>query len=331
MLGVRSGQIKLDDLTRVFTMASDTLDNAVAGRPASFSWRVLAQGHPARPNDLRGIIEVRAVLDYGALEPGHAATEAIRKAAADIVPTFQADVRLTGPVPMADEEFGTLREGAVSNAIVTIAVVLFILWLALRSGRLIAAVFINLFIGLAITTMVGLMIVGAFNLISVSFAVLFVGIGVDFGIQFSVRYRAERHAVDNLRKAILHAGKRAGIPLMLAAGATAAGFLSFLPTDYRGVSELGLIAGLGMLIAFATSITVLPALITLFNPPGEPEPLGYSALAPVDEFLERHRIAIIVGTAIVVSVGLPLLYWLHFDFNPINLRSPKVEVGRDIS
>ncbi len=325
LLGVRSGQIKLDDLTRVFTMASDTLDNAVAGRPASFSWRVLAQGHPARPNDLRGIIEVRAVLDYGALEPGHAATEAIRKAAADIVPTFQADVRLTGPVPMADEEFGTLREGAVSNAIVTIAVVLFILWLALRSGRLIAAVFINLFIGLTITTMVGLMIVGAFNLISVSFAVLFVGIGVDFGIQFSVRYRAERHAVDNLRKALLNAGKRAGIPLMLAAGATAAGFLSFLPTDYRGVSELGLIAGLGMLIAFATSITVLPALITLFNPPGEPESLGYSALAPVDEFLERHRIAIIVGTAIVVSVGLPLLYWLHFDFNPINLRSPNVE------
>jgi hopanoid biosynthesis associated RND transporter like protein HpnN len=325
LLGIRSGHVKLDDLTRVFTMAADTLDNATAGRPASFSWRALAQGHPARPSDLRGIIEVRAVLDYGALEPGHAATEAIRKAVAEIDPTFQADVRLTGPVPMADEEFGTLREGAVSNAIVTIALVLFILWLALRSGRLIAAVFISLFIGLAITTMVGLMIVGAFNLISVSFAVLFVGIGVDFGIQFSVRYRAERHAVDNLRTALLHAGKRAGIPLMLAAGATAAGFLSFLPTDYRGVSELGLIAGLGMLIAFATSITVLPALITLLNPPGEPEPLGYSALAPVDEFLERHRIAIIVGTAIVVAAGLPLLYWLHFDFNPINLRSPKVE------
>jgi uncharacterized protein len=325
LLGVQAGHVKLDDLTRIFTMAADTLDNAIAGRPASFSWRVLSQGHPARPSDLRGIIEVRAVLDYGALEPGHAATEAIRKAAAEIVPAFQADVRLTGPVPMADEEFGTLREGAVSNAIVTIALVLLILWLALRSGRLIAAVFINLFIGLAITTMVGLIIVGAFNLISVSFAVLFVGIGVDFGIQFSVRYRAERHAVDNLRTALLHAGKRAGIPLMLAAGATAAGFLSFLPTDYRGISELGLIAGLGMLIAFATSITVLPALITLFNPSGEPEPLGYSALAPVDEFLERHRIAIIMGTAIVVAAGLPLLYWLHFDFNPINLRSPKVE------
>jgi hopanoid biosynthesis associated RND transporter like protein HpnN len=325
LLGVRSGQIKLDNLTHVFTMASDTLENAIAGRPASFSWRVLAQGGSAQPSDLRGIIEVRPILDYGALEPGHAATEAIRKTAAEIMPAFQADIRLTGPVAMADEEFGTLREGAVGNAIITVAIVLLILWLALHSGRLIAAVFINLFIGLAITTMIGLMVVGAFNLISVSFAVLFVGIGVDFGIQFSVRYREERHALDDLNTAIVHAGRKAGVPLMLAAGATAAGFLSFLPTDYRGVSELGLIAGLGMLIAFATSITMLPALIALFNPPGEPEPLGYSALAPVDEFLERHRIAIIVATAAVVTAGLPLLYWLHFDFNPINLRSPKVE------
>src|SRR3954468_20862269 len=60
LLGVRAGQIKLDDLTRPFTMASDTLDEAMAGRPASFSWRVLAQGHPAQPSDLRGIIQVRA-------------------------------------------------------------------------------------------------------------------------------------------------------------------------------------------------------------------------------------------------------------------------------
>jgi hypothetical protein len=111
----------------------------------------------------------------------------------------------------------------------------------------------------------------------------------------------------------------------LAAFATAAGFLSFLPTDYRGVSELGLIAGCGMLIAFATSITTLPALICLFNPPGEPEPLGYSSLAPVDEYMARHRIGIIAGTAIAVIGGLPLLYWVSFDFNPINLRNPNTE------
>ncbi len=107
-----------------------------------------------------------------------------------------------------------------------------------------------------------MLMVGTLNLISVYFAVLFVGLGVDFGLQFTVRYRAERHEVDNVREALLQAGRRAGAPLTLAALATAAGFLSFLPTVYKGVSELGLIAGVGMLIAFTTSITLLPALLS---------------------------------------------------------------------
>src|SRR5208282_650378 len=114
------------------------------------------------------------------------------------------------------------------------------------------------------------------------FAVLFVGLGVDFGLQFSVRYRAERYEIDNLRAALLQAGRRAGAPLTLASLATAAGFMSFLPTVYKGVSDLGLIAGVGMLIAFATSITLLPALLSRLKPPSEPKPLGYKALAPVD-------------------------------------------------
>ena len=107
--------------------------------------------------------------------------------------------------------------------------------------------------------------------------------------------------------------------------ATASGFLSFLPTDYKGVSELGEIAGVGMLVAFTSSITVLPALLRLLNPPGEKEPVGYAFLAPVDHFLEKHRVIIVVGTLVIAIAGLPLLYFLKFDFNPINLRSPKVE------
>ena len=326
LMAVRSKYLTLDDLAASFNMISDTLDKIIAGQPASFSWRVLAQRKPAEKNELRGFIEVRPVLDYKALEPGHAAIAAIRSAAAEVAPQYQATVRLTGPVPMADEEFATLKENAELNGIITLGIVLFILWLALRSKRLILAVFINLFVGLSLTAAWGLFMVGAFNLISVSFAVLFVGIGVDFGIQYAVRYRHERHERGDLSGSIRDAGKYVGAPLTLAAGATAAGFLSFLPTAYRGVSELGLIAGCGMLIAFATSITLLPALIRVLNPPGEPEALGYKSLAPVDSFMERNRVPIIVTTAVLVVAGLPLLYWLRFDFNPVNLRSPKVEL-----
>ena len=64
------------------------------------------------------------------------------------------------------------------------------------------------------------------------------------------------------------AARRSAVPLSLAAMATAAGFLCFLPTDYKGISELGEIAGAGMLIAFLSSITTLPALLRILNPPG---------------------------------------------------------------
>jgi hopanoid biosynthesis associated RND transporter like protein HpnN len=101
--------------------------------------------------------------------------------------------------------------------------------------------------------------------------------------------------------------------------------MSFLPTSYRGVSELGEIAGAGMIIAYLTSITVLPALIFVLRPPGEQEGLGFTWLAPVDAFLERHRGPIIVLTLGTAIAGLPMLYYLRFDFNPMNLRSPRVE------
>ena len=202
---------------------------------------------------------------------------------------------------------------------------LVILWLALHSAKIIFAVFVNLFVGLSITTAVGLMMVGSLNLLSIAFAVLFVGLGVDFGIQFSVRYRSERFKNDDLAEALAEAARRAAVPLSLAAMATAAGFLCFLPTDYKGISELGKIAGAGMLVAFLTSITTLPALLDLLNPPGENEPVGYAFLAPVDEFLEKHRVIIIVGTMLVAVAGLPLLYFMKFDFNPINLRNKNAE------
>jgi hopanoid biosynthesis associated RND transporter like protein HpnN len=276
---------------------------------------------------LRRFLEVKPVLDFGELQPGAEASDAIRETARQLglTPEHGVRVRLTGSVPMADEEFGTVAEGLVLNTALTIAAVFFILWLALRSGRIIFAVIISLFVGLALTAALGLAMVGALNLISVAFAVLFVGIGVDFGIQFSVRYRQERHNLDALRTALIAAGRNAGKPLALAAAATMAGFYAFLPTAYRGVSELGLIAGSGMVIAFLTSITLLPALLMLLNPPGEPEDVGYRALAPVDRFMARYRIAILVITALGVAAGLPLLQRLTFDFNPINLRSDKVE------
>jgi uncharacterized protein len=327
LVGVERKEIKLDDVTRPLTMAADTVERVLAGRPGNFSWRVLASGKPAEPRDLRRFLQVEPVLDFSALEPGRAATDAIAQIASALTldGEYQARVRQTGRIPIDDDEFGTIKENAGLNITVSLLAVLVILRLALHSFRIIFAVAVNLVAGLAISAAAGLFLVGALNLISVAFFVLFVGLGVDFGIQFCVRYRAERHDIPDLRAALRSAAMKAGGPLALAAVATAVGFSSFLPTAYRGLSELGQIAGTGMIIAFITSITLLPALLTVLNPPGEPHAMGFAALALADRFLERHRIAVVAITVAVVALASPLLFFLPFDFDPIHLRSPKVE------
>ncbi len=327
LAGVRRGQIKLDSTERPLNQISQTIEDVLKNGNAAFSWRQLVSDKPLTDADRRGFIEFKPILDFNALEPGKAATDAIRQAAADLnlEGQYGARVRLTGPVPIANEEFGTVADGAVVNGVGTVVVVLFILWLALHSAKIISAVFANLAIGLVITTAIGLKMVGSLNLLSIAFAVLFIGLGVDFGIQFSVRYRSERFKSNDLKTALAKAAEYSAVPLSLAAMATAAGFMSFLPTDYKGVSELGEIAGVGMLVAFFSSITVLPALLSLLNPPGEDEPVGYAFLAPLDRFLEDHRVIIVAGTLLVAAAGLPLLYFLHFDFNPMHLRNPNAE------
>ncbi len=183
-----------------------------------------------------------------------------------MTPDRGVTVRLTGSVALSDEEFATVADGAALNGVVTILVVLVILRLALKQARIILAVLINLAVGLTFTAAIGLRMVGALNLISVAFAVLFIGLGVDFGIQFSVRYRAERYANSDLLEALQATARGVAGPLLLAAASIAAAFYSFLPTAYVGLSELGLIAGTGMIVAFLTTVTLLPALLSVLKP-----------------------------------------------------------------
>ena len=321
----KQGFVSFDGMARTLNLAAATLEGVAQGQPVDFSWKILMQGEP-RPLELHRYVQVWPILDHTALEPGGRATAAIR----DIVgqlglqKKYGAEATLTGPVIISDAEFAGVHEGIVSNSVVTGVIVLVILWLALRSLRLVAAVAINIAVGLAITAAGGILMVGALNPISLAFAVLFVGLGADFAIQYTVRYRAERHDKDDLAWALHEAAGWVGIPLTLAAGAAAAGFLSFTPTAYSGLAQLGIIAGFGMVIAYVTSLTLLPALIRAFNPPPEPKPLTLPALAPVDAFLKRHRIAVIVITSLIVAAGLPALPKLTIQFQSARAREPEV-------
>ncbi|MDH8522642.1 MMPL family transporter, partial [Klebsiella pneumoniae] len=103
-----------------------------ANKPATFSWKELSSNEALTPADTRTLLLIRPVLDFKALEPGGAAVDAIRKAAEDakLAVDYSAKVRLTGPVPIANDEFATVQEGALVTHTGTVLIVLFILWCA---------------------------------------------------------------------------------------------------------------------------------------------------------------------------------------------------------
>jgi hopanoid biosynthesis associated RND transporter like protein HpnN len=324
LMGVSHGQAKLEQLDRPVKAFKGAFGPIVGGQPAWLSWQSLVNGSAGHT---RSFIEVQPSLDYDALSPGAAAADQIRAdaRALGLDAAHGIRVRMTGPIPLQDEEYATLADRAGLMGAVMLLAVLLTLWLAVQSVRLIFAILVTLFAGLALTMGIGLYEVGVFNIISIAFVALFVGLGVDFGIQFCVRYRAERHGAGDLTTALKRAGRGVGKPLALAAAATAAGFFSFLPTAYVGVGELGLIAGIGMVVAFVLSITMLPALLMLLKPYSEDFEVGFETLAPADVFIARHRRGIVLAGALLGLAGAACIPFLHFDFNPLDLRSAKVE------
>lgn len=325
--GVKSGDAKLEDLEKPMGQIDVTLQTVLKGEPARLSWQMLLSGGETRSTDLRKFVMIQPVLDFNALQPGYHATKLIRNVAKElkIAPEYGLTMRLTGPVAVADDEFATLSDDAVLNNAVTVGAIVLFLWLALRSAPLVVAVMITTFAGLIVTAALGLLMVGELNPISVAFAALFVGLGIDFGIQFAVRYRADRYEQPTLEASLRAASRGVGWSLTLAAVSLIAGFFAFLPTAFRGVSELGLIAGVGMIVAYLFALTVLPALIAVFKPRGEKEAVETTWLSGVDPWIIEHRKGILIAVGLITLAGTPLLLKLPFDSNPMHLRSPKVE------
>ena len=327
LLGVEHGDTKLAQLQRPMTAFGDTLSGVLDGRPKFLSWRTLIAGGKPDKRELRRFIEIRPKLDYSALMPGRAATDEIRRVAETLglTPENGVRVRLTGNVPMNDDQFATLADHAALLGALMMAGVLSMLWFAVRSTKTVCAIVVTLACGLALTAALGLRMAGAFDIISIAFIPLFVGLGVDFSIQFCVRYRAERHAHDNLHRALVAAGAGIGPALTLAACAIAVGFFAFLPTDYAGVANLGFVAGTGMIVTYGLSLTLLPALLAILRPGGEPEEIGFMRLGALDGFIARHpRFVVLVAAAMGIA-ALIQMPQLSFDFNPLDLQNPKVE------
>jgi len=330
--GVQTGQTSFRDIDGPVRSLADALQGVEAGRPTFFSWQTMiaaggsiaGQGLTA---PLRRFVLVQPKLNYGDLEPGADASAAIRKAASGLAldAAHGVTVRLTGSVPLSDEEFASLSDKAWLVGGTMLLAMLGMLWLAVRSLKIMAAILSATLGGLVLTAAVGLIAVHRFNLISVAFIPLFVGLGVDFGIQITVRFRAERLIRPDVAEALAAAGEGIGGALALAASAITLGFFTFLPTKYIGVSELGVIAGLGMVIALALALTVLPAALVLLRPALQTQEVGNRRLAPLDHFLLHRRKWVLWAFALSMIASIGSLYWVRFDFNPLHLKNPHGE------
>jgi hopanoid biosynthesis associated RND transporter like protein HpnN len=305
---------------------AQTIESSAANLPRPISWQKLILGDAVAADASRQFIILDPVLDHAKVSGGEAGIEAIYRIR-DELSLHEANgvkVRLTGDVVLNYENLRTLNKGMGLTTLISFLLVAVAITIGLGSGRLVFASLVTLLVGFIWTLGFAIFFVGHLNLISVAFGVLFIGLSIDYAIQYCLRYRELMASGLGHHEAIVGTATGLGVSLLVCTVAAAIGFYSFLPTPYTGVSELGVIAGTGMLINLFFTITVLPALLTLL-PPKKIGTKEFVPRRPLYQMLYKHAKAIVAG-AVAIAIGaaffLPKLY---FDYNPLNLYDPHCE------
>jgi hopanoid biosynthesis associated RND transporter like protein HpnN len=304
-------------------------------QPFQVSWREELEGRPATRADRRRFLIVRPRLDYAQSMPASPALNEIRKLAGSLTGRRASGVRvrLTGSEAIEHEALESVMVDMARAALAAILAVTLILYFGLRSFRLLVASLLTLVSGLAVTAAFAAAAIGSLNLISIAFAILYIGLGIDYTVHLSLAYAEARSERSDHATAIRQATERVGGALLLSALTTAACFYAFLPTDFTGVSELGLIGGTGMSISLFFTLTLLPALLTLgplqIGSEGRLSRGSAPRASPLSRIAQRTvdgRRHWIIGVTVVSTIGaLALIPRVRFDQNPINLSDPGSE------
>ncbi len=310
-------------LVPFFDRLARTLEDSTSSRPRPLSWQELILGEEMAADASRQFIILDPIIDYASFSGGEAGIKAIHRIR-DELGLHEASgvkVRLTGEVVLNYENLLAVKKGMGLTTLISFLLVAMALVIGLRSGKLVFASLVTLLLGFIWTLAFAIAFVGRLNLISVAFGVLFIGLGIDYAIQYCIRYREHRATGLRHHEALVETAKGLGVSLLICTLAATVGFYSFLPTPYNGVSELGLIAGTGMLINLLATLTVLPALLTLL-------PLKKTG---TKEFFAARRLcwlpyddakSIVVG-AILIGIGAAFFVpKVYFDYNPLNLYDP---------
>lgn len=317
------------DLVPALNAVAAATEAAAASQVAPLDWGKLMATPQGLAPSTRKFIELVPVLDYGRLQPAAVPVAAIRGAIAAVQagPLGYPDVRmrLTGRVALEHEEIGMAFRGALLAFGVALVLSAGLLFMALRARRLVLATVLTLLFGLALTAAFAALAVQKLNLISMAFAVLYVGLGLDYALYLALRYRELRQHGTPHREAIPQAAGDIGGFMFVCAATTSLGFLAFVPTAFTGIAGLGLISGAGMFISLVASLTLLPALLTLLPPPAPGPALPGRALDALLELPYRRQRPIWLVMSVLVLAAVVIAPQARFDFDPLHLRDPDAE------
>ena len=297
--------------------------------PVAVSWQDLMLEGSAIDPGRRRVVIAEPILDFDALLAAAPAMDAIREAAdeLDLIPARGIEVRITGnPALNLEEMYGLFWDVGVSG-VFSFLVVLIAIFIAFRSLRLALAAGATLIAGLFWTAGFAAIAVGNLNLISIAFAVLFIGLGVDFSIHLGMHLLYALRRGMSLHDALLRAGHEVGGSLILCSVSTAIGFYSFVPTDYLGVAELGLISGTGMFVILLQTVLFFPSLAHLLLGADALEKLGSGSRFRfrVPAAVERRPAVVVTAALLLFAVALALLPRARFDSDVVEMRDPRTE------
>ena len=262
------------------------------------------------------------------------AIETIRAAVARLRAAFPG-VRagVTGaPALSNDEMSAALRD---SQAATALAFTLTLIVMAVAFSRVVKPMLMLVVLAVTLGWSIGLitLTVGHLTLFSVMFIPIVIGIGIDYGNYYLFRYEEEIFLGRPLKEALAHTGARTG-PGMLLGALTAAGtFLVLTLTEFRGIQELGLIAGLSIFLAWLGMVTVFPAVLVLVDrrraalaPHRESHIPHLGPLhVPLLDRLSRRPRTILVTAAIATALSAWAIRDVGFDYNVLNLQAKGTE------
>lgn len=320
------------ELTPLLEQINAVAEAQIEGQFLELSWRALMQGEEAEEgvNANRRFLLIQPALDFGSLQPASDAMDGVRDLVKELklTPENGLQVRLTGSVALEQEELKSVEQGMGLAGALSFVLVMGLLIVGLRRGWMVASCLITLVMGLIWTGGFAILALGSLNLISVAFAVLFIGLSVDFGIHYALRYQEGLNRGLMTQMALVSAAEEVGGALTLAAVGAAIAFYSFLPTAYNGLAELGLIAGTGMFIAFIANMTLLPALLTLRplqQAAVDPQTIRSHSTSSFQTSISKYARPLIWGFILLAFLTLFALPKVVFDFDPLNLKNRQTE------